>query len=438
MTVKERHYPKISGLVRRDRGDSGVHNLDHATPGKLAGKIFAGVMRAVSPAEPRLVATAAGDINRILLTIPNYAASEPIIAAAYQSLLAQLPKTMEVVILVQQSAEAAVSGWLKQHDYAGRMQIDTFDDELNISIWAEDGYVVAYDSGRGATYFIEPYAFPRYADGLVADFVSNFTDLESTQAPLYFQGGNVLVGDDFFMIGADYPAHSLEYITSQVITPPAGVSPTQFIHDQYQKYLDRKRTIVYVGSGVNVPAEQTRNTTIGGQTWKETICAGNSRNTVQPLFHIDMFVTLVGRVSEGGKYTIMVGDPSKAYAILGGRPPAHAMQPVFDDIAARLATGGFDVVRNPLPLVYMDDPSARERVWYFATSNNALVQNGTTKEVWLPTYGHGNWVELEQTDAANRTAWETLGFTVHMLSDFHPFAENLGAVHCIKKYLARG
>jgi hypothetical protein len=24
-----------------------------------------------------------------------------------------------------------------------------------------------------------------------------------------------------------------------------------------------------------------------------------------------------------------------------------------------------------------------------------------------------------------------------LLGDFHPFAQNLGAVHCIKKYLAR-
>jgi hypothetical protein len=32
---------------------------------------------------------------------------------------------------------------------------------------------------------------------------------------------------------------------------------------------------------------------------------------------------------------------------------------------------------------------------------------------------------------------ETLGFTVHQLADFNVFAQNLGSVHCIKKYLAR-
>ena len=86
----------------------------------------------------------------------------------------------------------------------------------------------------------------------------------------------------------------------------------------------------------------------------------------------------------------------------------------------------------------MDDVTSQERMWYFATSNNALVQNAFSKEVWLPTYGYGNWTELKKTDDANKQIWEGLGFTVHQLSDFHPFAENLGAVHCIKKYLARG
>lgn len=113
------------------------------------------------------------------------------------------------------------------------------------------------------------------------------------------------------------------------------------------------------------------------------------------------------------------------------------MGPIFDEIAKSLSAQGFDMARNPLPLVYVDDPGNKERIWYFATSNNALVQNSPTKEVWLPTYGYGEWSDLSKTDAANKKLWEDLGFKVHQLPDFHPFAENLGAVHCIKKYLSR-
>jgi len=81
---------------------------------------------------------------------------------------------------------------------------------------------------------------------------------------------------------------------------------------------------------------------------------------------------------------------------------------------------------------------AGERFWYHATSNNCLVQiDGASRDVWLPTYGHAPFEELAATDEAHRRTWESLGFTVHQLGDFHLFAMRLGAVHCIKKYLAR-
>jgi hypothetical protein len=60
------------------------------------------------------------------------------------------------------------------------------------------------------------------------------------------------------------------------------------------------------------------------------------------------------------------------------------------------------------------------------------------REVWLPTYGHGGTAALQATDARHRELWEGLGFAVHELGDFNAFAFNLGALHCIKKYLARG
>jgi hypothetical protein len=84
-----------------------------------------------------------------------------------------------------------------------------------------------------------------------------------------------------------------------------------------------------------------------------------------------MFITLVGRQSNN-RYKVLVGDPAMAFQLLGQPVPVHAMAPVFDDIAAALSAQHFEVDRNPLPLVYMDDPSAKERMWYFATSNNAL------------------------------------------------------------------
>ena len=162
----------------------------------------------------------------------------------------------------------------------------------------------------------------------------------------------------------------------------------------------------------------------------------NREGTVQPIFHIDMFITLAGRNSEG-KYQLVVCDPRLAAALVEQPDGILTSPDAFDEIAETLSRLGFEIIRNPLPLVYVDDPEMRVRKWYFASYNNALVELKAdgAKMIWLPTYGHGNWQELEKTDQENKRIWEELGFNVILLEDFHPFAENAGSAHCIKKYL---
>ena len=198
------------------------------------------------------------------------------------------------------------------------------------------------------------------------------------------------------------------------------------------------RRLLYVGSTIPVPAEAQRTIRVGGEQWTETVYIGNSKGTAQPIFHIDMFITLAGHGADG-KYRLLVGDPAAAAALVGEPVRPEAMKEVFDSVAAALARLGFDVIRNPLPLVYVDDPDRKEREWYFATANNALVEiTDRSKEVFLPTYAHGDWTDLAPVDQRNDEIWRGLGFTTHLLGDFHPFAAALGSVHCIKKYLARG
>ncbi len=430
-----RHYPAIPGLVRRSRGDIDPAALDAQVRGRavLRTSIPAG------PRHPRLVSSAHGALDRLLLTVPAYAAgtvegqTNPI-AAAYRDLIAALPDTVRYTVVTHDAVADEVAGWFTG---CSDPEIIAAPDHLHFSVWAEDGYVVARDAA-GETFLIEPFEFPRYGDGLIADFVSNATALSHTQAPLYFQGGNVLIGDDFFLIGADYPAKSLGYL-NRVLIPAPGEAPADAIHRLYREHLDDQRSLHFVGSTVPVPTQTTRQIEIDGELWTEVLHLGNGQGTVQPLFHIDMFLTLAGRDAHG-RYRIVVGDPGLAASVLGVPPWPHAMQEVFDNIAQQLRDLGFAVTRNPLPLVYVDDPVYRERQWYFATANNALVEVGDAghDRVWLPAYGFGAWEELSATDAANLDVWRGLGFEATLLADFHPFAANLGAVHCITKYLGRG
>ena len=137
---------------------------------------------------------------------------------------------------------------------------------------------------------------------------------------------------------------------------------------------------------------------------------------------------------------------------------------------------GFEVTRNPLALAYKDlldensqyynlsefrkilqskvgkenadvivdnfsqngvtKPFLRE--WYFATSNNLITEVYEDKKtVFMPHYGFGNFPEFAAIDDANIKIWQDREFKVISLGDYHSFASNLGAAHCITKYMGR-
>jgi hypothetical protein len=425
------HYAKIEGLQMRTAADFS----DATMAGKSLEHVFKLDVARARPAQPSLIGSAIGRIDQLLLTVPAYAAHS--LGYIYKDILRKLPDTTSFVIATHESTKGIVKQWTEECNASDRCEVFDIADHLHFSIWAEDGYVAAHDKASGKTYLIEPFSFPRYGDGLIADFVANATSIDNTQAPLYFQGGNVLIGDDFFLIGADYPKKSSGYIGDHLL-PKGGENRADFIRNLYNDYLDRERRLIYIASTISVPHETEQKIRLNGDEWTEILYAGNHQGTVQPLFHIDMFLTLVGR-QPGGKFKVLVGDPKLAAQELKEPVSPYAMQEVYDNVAKGMKNAGFEVERNPLPLVYSDDIGRKERTWYFATSNNCLVQNSQThgKIVWIPTYGYGPWSKLAATDEANKRIWERMGFEVRQLGDFHPLASNLGALHCIKKYLNR-
>jgi hypothetical protein len=395
-----------------------------------------------APARPRIVSSAHGPLRHILLCYPSYAGGDDVYRGVFVDLFRQLPPSIELTVL----AHPSVTDGLQQEVDAARPGARTTIVEspayLQYTVWAEDPYVVVEDLATDPprTFLVEPFTFPRAGDSIVADLVAEASEIQSIQSPLYFQGGNVLIGDDLVLIGVDYLSATLETFARYhpvLGFPEDREQARQFVVDLFRQTFDPERDIFFVGTRLQVPDLEERPVTIEGEQWTEVLYAGTGYH--QPIFHIDMFVSLTGR-SPSGRYRLLVGSPAEADRVLGRSPLADALSPIFDDVAHGLESQGFEVIRNPLPLTYVDDPAARQRFWYFATSNNCLVQidEAEGSHVWLPTYGHGAWGELAATDDANRRLWEELGFTVHRLADYNVFAQNLGSVHCIKKYVARG
>jgi hypothetical protein len=406
------------------------------------------------PTKPRLVSSAHGPIRKILLWYGTSLENTFKPKSTYEDLLRLLPKTTEVLIAAHPDvAEEAEEVASRQRPDSQTTIIRT-PDWLTYTVWAEDAFVVVEDVGVDppVTFLLEPQIFPRAGDIAMADHIAQSTGLQATQLPLVFQGGNVLIGDDFVLIGRDYLDETIaETLDSGRIEgfPYDGSLKQQeaFITDLFQRTMDPEKTFHFLGTpaGERLPNSIIE---IDRQPWLENVNAGVGSR--QPIFHIDMFISLVGRGNDR-RYMVLVGDPKLANSILGTPAVPHDLQSEFDAIAAQLSDLGFDVERNPLPYIYADDPRPvmvetnsgptrveGRRTWYHPTSNNCLVQIvGDKRDVWLPTYGHGNQEALRKTDDANKETWERHGFEVHQLGDFHPFAVRLGALHCIKKYIAR-
>ena len=394
--------------------------------------------------QPSLLSGAHGRIEQVLFTLPSWILRyqrQPEIrgtARAVRSLLQQLPDHTRYLLVTHREAETALATWRDELGISDRSDVVTLPNRLKFGSWPQDSFAVCFDRSSERKYLVEPVPQRSPEDAYATALMAAATRSDRTQAALCFQGGNMLVGDDFWLLGMDSAVRTVQL---GLAPRAAGESRRAALNRAFAEQLDDRRTLHLIGSRIPVPgfSQDARviKATIGRQTWDEVTYQGNGTGTQQPVFHIDAFVTLAGRDSTGA-YTLVVGDPAMAAELTGQEPPAHAMQPVFDDIAQQLQILGFNVVRNPLPLVYHDDEISRVRAWYFATANNAVVEiTDTTKQVWLPTYESEEHPGLEPTDRANVEIWQGLGFEVHLLADFHSFARNLGAAHCLAKCLGR-
>ena len=423
--------------------------------------------------EPTLTSSFKGSIDQVLSCLPNWA-MDPDLAQGYQSVINSLRAGTKFVIVHHESIRLSIEPWFTN---AGHKVEDvlfiSLPDYVSLTDWAEDAYVSVKDAADGSVYLMEPWEFPRAGDALIADAVEEYVDIKASQAPLIFQGGNCLIGSDFWLLGKDYFLDTIDLF--QQGRPPIYVPDNEdivdFIKGLFAKYVDKDRKLHLIGTNKLIPIRGYIGTKEGTDYYIDVVSSGVG--ACQPIFHIDMFISLVGE-NNGGVFELLVGSPVLADELLGTKSP-FALDDVYDFIAQSLVELGFSVKRNPLvhrPTIgnsitfsqlkviasqpgyealmnavkelaaagAMDDTTVRSRAWHHITWNNCLVENSASmgKHVYLPTFGHGANSDLERIDLEMKSIWEDLGFTVHILGDFNKFAERQGVVHCIKKYLARG
>jgi hypothetical protein len=422
--------------------------------------------------KPRLTSSWQGCIEQLLLSFPAWATGDPATSAGYRSLIAAMRPGTEFVVVHSVQQRGTVEAWFRQARHTAVTYVP-LPEYVSFTDWAEDAYVALTDAGDGSAYLMEPWEFLRAGDALIADAVEEYTDVKSSSAPLIFQGGNCLIGSDFWLLGKDYFADTISLFAGY--RPPVevgpGDDPRKLATDMFSRYVDAGRRLILVGTRKPIPIAEYVGSEQNGVFYLDI--AANGAGSFQPIFHIDMFLTLVGE-NEYGKFEVLVGSPALADERLKTSSP-FALADVYDAIADDLTREGFVVRRNPLvhrptavgrttlprltelskqhggeslvaAVAQLREAGASDstpiqlRDWHHITWNNCLVENGGAagKHVYLPTFGHEPYEDLAVIDTEMKELWESLGFTVHLLADFNAFARRQGVVHCIKKYIRRG
>src|SRR5207253_2435315 len=107
----------------------------------------------------------------------------------------------------------------------------------------------------------------------------------------------------------------------QVAVVSKKEKPEELTHRLFGKVFDATREIIFVGTHLTVSPTVTIS---DGQYEQELFGAAG---VAQPIFHIDMFITLGGRLPSG-KYRVVVGSPAMADEILKRPPVPYALDPI--------------------------------------------------------------------------------------------------------------
>ena len=328
--------------------------------------------------EYRLLSSFDGAIDHLLLCVPGDEALE--FSGVYGALVDSLPLKTKITILAQPMAQAHIDAWPCAPMRRERLNIIDAGDAPMTS-WACDLILAGVDN-QSAPLLLATPRIDRLEDARLPAILTDNGAVKLIYASDAFEGGNILLSSQHIFIGADSPAITV---------------------------LEADVREVVVIAAPECPPELSGSAMRGADKWQEVFHYHNTAETQQPIFHIDMFMPL-------------------------------ALATQFDAIAEDLTKHGFSVIRNPLPMIYMDKVAECRRTWFYASSNNVLLQRSSASGniVWLAEYGHDNWPELAKTDAANRELWQSLGYEVRMIGGGQRLAENLGGLHCLTNVLKRG
>lgn len=384
------------------------------------------------PARPALLSSGRGRIRHILCSVTGRFFDEH--RDLVEHVLRLGADIDRLSLIVHRSAIGGVRRMAASLNVRAKLDIIPAPNAASLWSWTQDKFLAQCDGTTQDTLLLTS----THADDDTARFVAQVKGVICRpDSPIWFEGGNVLVDDDFYLVGADILDMWCRTHVGANDKTPGDRRLAKTLATAWDS--DRRPIFIGIEKGLARRGLTQFQYTPGDWSWMERIDQSISQSgSRQPIFHIDMFLSLAGP-GRDGKHRILVGDPALASRMIGTKLPPGVPIKVFDEIARSLHAQGFTVIRNPLPLIYTDDVDARLREWFYASSNNCLTERCADgrNRVWLPQYGSGDWDCLQATDAANARIWEELGYEIVPAGNFLSLADQLGSLNCLVKVLTR-
>lgn len=294
--------------------------------------------------------------------------------------------------------------------------------------WIQDPFLVL--EWNGATIFLNSMRQQQLCDFFLPLELSSQIHRKKKrlffQRPslLYLEGGNILIGKDKAFVGKDLLAQNIE------------------IRKEHEEDLDQSE----------VETELKEELGVSEIVWVQMekphrrlkANGGNSKSgtTEQPFYHIDLFMTLGGKLSEGkdliflAKPVVRETSPS-AQRYSEADPELQNARAQIEEVKHCFPSDQYKIVEVPLLI--------RDDVAY--TWNNALVEvYRGIKRVYLPSYqskarreGGLNPI-FKELEVEVQSIYESEGFEVVWMKNgefFRILAQAGGSLHCITKVIRR-
>jgi hypothetical protein len=334
---------------------------------------------------------------------------------AYASLLAAFPEDMAVAVLVDHDQSGQVEEWLSGLRLSCRLEVTRVGDgKLRKPIaWIRDAFLCSSENGQ--TKYLKTGT--RSEDGQA--FWLGETDGTPVETlPVALDGGDCLVGSDFWLVGANAIATTAAM---------AGKAGDYAMAEARLASVDRRRMIVtgFRLSDVNRARAGLRGTTTQTAGASEPSKHSAANRIMQNWAHIDLVVSVTGARDGEGREILLVASTTLPPAPYSAAAATQDRR--LDALALHLARNGFSIIRNPVPFA-----SSPKRIFAY----NNVIAELHPQRVWLPQFASPDG-EFSDIDAANARIWTELGFTVVPVPGWRAFTASDASIRCAANVLRR-